>query len=378
MGEPERMEDLIDMFRQLEDPRMDRTKNFSLEEVLFLVLAAVVSGENYLPGIQDFGEYKLDWLQTVLPYDNGVTSHDTNGRVLGMLDPDALEALFLRWMSGVAKNVDGVVAVDGKTLRGAIRRGDNKSFVHMVSAFGSANGLVYGSVKVSEKSNEIEAMPRLLELLYLEGALVTIDAMGCQADVMDKIVERGGDFLITVKANQPTLGEDLGVAFHDVDIRGGKGFASVHETERAAHGRGEWRRCEVLPADGSVSNQEKWKHIRSLIRVTSERRLKGTVTTESRYFVSSVVELDAERALASTRAHWSIENQLHWTLDVAFSEDACRVWANNAAENLVVLRHVALNLLRSVKGVRGGIAARRKAAGYSDAARIQVMTAGLG
>ena len=378
MGEPEPIESLVALFGALEDPRVDRTKGFSLEEILFLVLAAVVSGVNHLTRIEDFGNYKLDWLRTVLPYENGIPSHDTIGRVLGMLDPDALEVLFTRWMSNVAKNVEGVVAIDGKTLRGAIRRGDKKSFVHMVSAFGSANGLVYGSVKVREKSNEIEAMPRLLELLYLEGALVTIDAMGCQTDVMEKIVERGGDFLITVKANQPTLGGDLDVAFHDIDIRGGADFDSVCELEKPAHGRGEWRRCEVLASDGHISNDEKWKHVRSLIRITYERRLDGDVTTDTRYFVSSLADLDANRALEVARAHWSIENQLHWTLDVAFREDECRVWANNAAENLVVLRHVALNLLRSAKGMRGGIAARRQAAGYSDEARVQVMTAGLG
>ena len=372
------MESLLALFCALGDPRVDRTKSFSLEEVLFLVLAAVVSGENHLTGIEDFGNYKLDWLRTVLPYENGIPSHDTIGRVLGMLEPDELEKLFLRWMSGVAEHVEGVVAVDGKTLRGAIRRGEKKAFVHMVSAFGSANGLVYGSVKVREKSNEIEAMPRLLELLYLEGALVTIDAMGCQQEVMDKIVERGGDFLITVKANQPTLAEDLSIAFHDVDNRGEGGFESVYESEKAAHGRGEWRRCEVLLAEAHITDSKKWKHVRTLVRVTSERRLGEKVTTDTRYFVSSLAALDAQRALAATRAHWSIENQLHWVLDVAFREDECRVWANNAAENLVVLRHVALNLLRSARGVRGGISGRRKAAGYSDEARMRVMTAGLG
>ena len=377
MGEPESAESLVALFAALKDPRIDRTKAYPLEEILFLVLAAVISGVNHVAEISRFGNAKLGWLRTVLPFEHGIPSHDTIGRVLGLLDPDALEAMFRRWMTGVASTLKGVVAVDGKALRRAIRRGEKQAFVHMVSAFSAANGLVYGQLKTDEKSNEITAIPELLKHLCLNGVVVTIDAAGCQEKITKQIVEQGGDFVISVKANQPTLQEDIDVAFHDVDINGGDGFASTHETEKLAHGRGEWRRCEVLPAMKALAHAEKWEPVRSLIRVTSERIVKGSKTLESRYYISSLENFDAERALAMIRSHWSIENRLHWNLDVSFREDECRVYAANAAENLVVVRHIALNLLRSVKGVNGGIASRRMQSAYDDTVREKVLCAGL-
>lgn len=379
MGEPEQVETLVALFRELNDPRIDRTKDYPLEEILFLVLAAMVSGVHHLTKIELFGNTKLDWLRTIMPYENGIPSHDTIGRVLGQIDPDELEAMFIRWMTDAATAAQGVVAIDGKTARGAIRRGDNRSLVHMVSAFCAANGLVYGQVKTDEKSNEITAIPKLLDLLALEGALVTIDAMGCQVAIVEKIVERDGDFLLAVKGNQETLAEDLGVAFHDVDIRGGSGFTSSHETEGLAHGRGEWRKCDVLDAGGHITHRDKWEAVKSIVRVQTERRLKSTTEAEihSRYYICSLDAPDAKQTLQATREHWAIENNLHWQLDVSFAEDRCRVYAQNAAENLVVIRHIALNLLRSVKGLSGGIQARLSQGAWSDAAREQILHAGL-
>jgi len=375
MGEPQAMEPLISMFQSLEDPRVDRTKDYSLEEILFLVLSAVVSGVNFLTEVEEFGNAKLDWFRTILPYENGIPSHDTIGRVLGMLDPDALEEMFAAWMASAARRVKGVVAIDGKTLRRAIARGKDRAFVHMVSAFASANSLVLGQVKTGEKSNEITAIPRLLALLHLEGAIVTIDAEGCQEAIANEIHERGGDFVLAVKSNQPTLFEDIAIAFHEVDIAGKQEFASQFETEEVAHGRGEYRCCQTLAAKDSLTHKEKWKHVRTLIRVISERRGVGEPTTNERVFMTSIDGLDAQTALSLTRAHWSIENNLHWVLDVSFREDECRVYAANAAENLVVVRHIALNLLRSVNGLRGGIASKRKQAGWSDDVRARVLCA---
>jgi hypothetical protein len=180
-----------------------------LAEVLFLVLSAVVSGVNFLTEVEKFGQAKIEWLQSILPYKNGIPSHDTIGRVLGMLDPDELERMFVSWTAAVAEQVDGVVAIDGKAVRRAIARGNKRSFVHMVSAFTSANSLVLGQVKVDEKSNEITAIPRLLKLLQLKGAIVTIDAAGCQETIANEIVERGGQFVLAVKNNQRTLFEDV-------------------------------------------------------------------------------------------------------------------------------------------------------------------------
>lgn len=372
MGSMDTFDTLIDIFKKMSDPRVARTRAYPLEEILFLVLAAVVSGVNHLTEIELFGEAKLGWFRTILPYENGIPSHDTIGRVLGQLDPDALELTFIRWMKNVAANIAGVVAIDGKTVRGAVRPGQKSSFIHMVSAFANANGLVYGQLKVDEKSNEITAIPQLLADLHLKGAIVTIDAMGCQSDIVDSIVTRQADFVIGVKANQPTLHDDLKQAFDEQD-------APSFESEEYGHGRGEWRKCEVLPAKGHLTHAEKWKTVKTFIRVTSERRLDKTSKPEGhvRYFISSMSSVTAARALEITRAHWAIENTLHWRLDVSFREDECRVYAQNAAENLVVFRHIALNLLKSVKNLPGGIASKRSQAAWSDSAREKILQAEL-
>jgi predicted transposase YbfD/YdcC len=339
----------------------------------------MISGVNHLTQIELFGEAKLEWFRKFLPYEHGIPSHDTIGRVLGQLDSDAFEILFLQWMRSAAANIEGVVAVDGKTLRRAIRRGDERSFVHMVSAFCAANGLVYGQIKAGEKSNEITAIPELLDLLALNGAIITIDAMGCQEAITEKIVDRGGDFIIAVKENQPILYEDLRDAFDSAENASLLEQPSCHETEEVGHGRGEWRKCEVLKSSGKITHIEKWRHVNSIIRLTTQRRLErdSSPTEHVRYFISSIEDLEPDKALAATRAHWAIENNLHWQLDVSFREDECRVFAGNAAENLVVVRHVVLNLLKSVEGMRGGIESRRGQAGWSDSAREKILSARL-
>jgi len=272
MGEPQSPESLISLFEDLEDPRVERTKAYPLAEILFLVLAATISGVNHIKVMEKFGNAKLEWFRSIMPYENGIPSHHTMGRVLGLLDPDALEKMFLRWMETVANSVEGVVAIDGKAVRRAIAEGEKRSRVHMVSAFSEANSLVLGQLKVEEKSNEITAIPVLLDRLYLKSAIVTLDAAGCQQVIANKIVERGGHFVLAVKNNQPTLFEDIDIAFHDIEIAGKGDFLSQTETEAVAHGRGEYRRCEVLSAKDLVTHGEKWSHVRSFIRVTTERR----------------------------------------------------------------------------------------------------------
>ena len=353
MGEPETVESLLALFSTVDDPRVDRTKGYPLEEVLFLVLSAVVSGVNFVTEIEKFGEAKLDWLRKFLPYDNGIPSHDTIGRVLGLVNPDALEQMFRAWMKAAASAFEGVIAVDGKTLRGAIGRGNSRSFVHMVSAFASANQMVLGQVRTEEKSNEITAIPRLLEVLHLKGQVVTIDAMGCQSRIAEQIVHAGGDYIIAVKDNQPTLYADVKDAFREIDGADIECFQSqCIADDKSKHGRKERRECQTIDASNLLEQQEKWPSIKSLVRVVAERTVGHKEPTVSdRYFISSIKDVSAERALSHTRDHWTVENQLHWSLDVAFREDDCRVYAENAAENLVVVRHVALNMLRSVKGL---------------------------
>lgn len=376
LGEYDGVPALIELFEALPERRVKRTRAYSLAEILFLVVSAAVSGVNTLTGIEDFGNAKLEWLRSFLPYEAGVPSHDTIGRVLGMLDPDALQKLFVEWMQETSSRIKGVVAIDGKTLRGAIRRGDSKSFVHMVTAFGAANGVVYGSEKTDEKSNEITAIPRLLKLLHLEGAIITMDAMGCQAAILEEVVERQGNYVVAVKSNQPTLADDISIAFAEADRKPGAGLiTSSKETDGRSHGRGETRRCEVMDAKRWTSDKAKWKTVRSLVRVVYERRLHGRVTEDVRYFVSSIAGLTATEALAITRTHWAIENKLHWVLDVVFQEDRSRVWAENAAENLARLRHFALNMLRAADALpKKGISGRRNLAAWSDSAREIILS----
>lgn len=381
MGESETVDSLISLFEAVEDPRVDRTKGYSLAEILFLVLSAVLSGVNHLTEIEKFGQAKIEWLRKFLPYENGIPSHDTIGRVLGLVEPDALERMFLLWMESAASVVKGVIAVDGKTLRGAIERGNRRSFVHMVSAFASANEVVLGQVKTNEKSNEITAIPRLLETLHLKGNTVTIDAMGCQSRIARQIVEGGAEFYIAVKENQPTLYADVASAFEEVDLSGTNGFQSRCETSESKpkHGRRERRECQTLDAEGLLEQPEKWRDVKSLVRVVSHRAGSNASSKDAegsvRYYISSAENPSAEDALARTRAHWSVENNLHWTLDVAFCEDACRIYAGNAAENLVVVRHIALNMLRSVKGVKGSIPSRRNQAAWTDDVRERILCA---
>lgn len=378
MGPSPSVDSLLELLAAVPDPRVARTRDYPLAEVLWLVFAAILSGFNDVVGMAKFGEVKLSWLQRWLPYANGTPSHDTIGRVLGLLQADVLESMFAQWMSETVAHTKGIVAIDGKTVRGAVRRGAKASMVHMVSAFGVANGLVYGQVKSKEKSNEITAIPALLDALHLEGCIVTIDAIGCQIEILEKIVAAGADFVIGVKGNQKTLLDDIDIAFHDVDLSGGNagGDLSEYETEDVGHGRGEWRRCEVLDAARHLSHPGKWRWIRTLIRVTSERRgARGTEPTqEVRYYASSLSQLDARRASNLVRSHWRIENQLHWVLDVQFGEDGCRVQALNAAENLSVLRHVALNVLRAnAANMKTGIVNQRRLLGLSDDLRDQVL-----
>ena len=369
MGSPEEANDLIHLFRHLPDPRSSRNQSYPLEEILFLVLAGILSGLNHMTDIAEFGRDKLTWLRTILPYDDGVPSHDTIGRVLGRLCPDALEILFEAWMAKVER-LEGVVAIDGKTVRAAIRRGQDRSFVHMVSAFGTANGLVLGQLKADEKSNESTAIPRLIESLKLEGAIVTIDASGCQEHIIGALTDAKAEFILGLKANQPTLLEDCNVAFHNTDTR--QWPCPVARTEEQAHGRGEVRVCQVLPALGNLSAPGKWPRIKSFIRVVSERFVHGNSQEHTRFYVSSIL-LDPARALDFVRQHWAIENRLHWCLDVQFDEDKCNVYAQNASENLVVIRHIVLNLLRQAKFLPGGIKSRRMQCAVSDTKRTRIL-----
>ena len=376
MGPMPAVQSFVDMFAGLPDPRVHRTRVHNLESILFLCLCGVICGANDPVSIERFGNARREFLKQFVDLSAGIPSHDTIGRVLAKLNPDASEAMFARWMSAVAKATDQeIIAVDGKTLRRAVDKARGGAFVHMVSAWSTANGVVLGQVATSEHSNEITAIPRLLALLQLKKCLVTIDAMGCQTEIVDTIVEAGGDYLISVKDNQPKLCAAVVETF-DRALEKRRWPKGTHtKTEEKAHGRTEVRRCWVLDVDESFPERKRWKGLAKIVHVERECTVNGKTTAGMRVFITSRASLTAAEALAAVRGHWQVENKVHWTLDVAFREDESRLRAENAAENLAVVRHVALNLLRSVKGSKVGIKNRRLEAGWSEGFLMKVLAA---
>jgi predicted transposase YbfD/YdcC len=343
---------------------------------LVLSLIAVVCGADSFVAIEEFGEAKEAWLKTFLDLPNGIPSHDTLGRVFALLDPAALAEAFRGWMTAVAGMTNGgLVAIDGKTLRRSFRE-RGVGFVHMVSAWSAQNRVVLAQVKTEEKSNEITAIPRLLDLLQIKGSTVTIDAMGCQREIAKTIVDGKADYMLAVKENQPTLAADLVAVFEEAR-RDPEVLASMsfHHSEDKGHGRKEVRRCWTTGLVDRVSQRGQWENLRTLVLIESERTVDGKRTLEQRHYICSTPQLSAKEAMANARSHWSIENGLHWVLDVAFREDDCRVRAGNAAENFAVMRHIAVNLLKAVKGTKVGIKNRRLRAGWDQAFLFRVLGA---
>jgi len=367
---------IMEYFAAIPDPRIDRTRLHPLTSVLVLSLVAVICGADSFVAIQEFGESKEPWLKTFLDLPNGIPSHDTLGRVFAILDPVALAKAFREWMRAVAGLTHGgVVALDGKTLRRSFRE-RGSGFIHMVSAWSAQNRVVLAQVKTEEKSNEITAIPRLLDLLQIRNCMVTIDAMGCQKEIARKIVDGGADYLLAVKENQPTLSAEIVALFadarHDPHLLESMDFHSVQEK---GHGREEVRRCWTTPLVDRISQRTQWQDLHTLVLIESERTVDGKTSLEQRHYICSRAALSARDAMADARSHWGIENGLHWVLDVAFREDDCRVRAGHAGENFAVMRHIALNLLKAVKGTKVGIKNRRLRAGWDQTFLLRVLGA---
>jgi predicted transposase YbfD/YdcC len=339
---------IMEYFASVEDPRIERSRLHPLSSVLVLSLCAVVCGADSFAAIEFFGNAREQWFRTFLDLPNGIPSHDTLGRIFAMLNPKELEKAFREWVAAVSALTKGeVVAIDGKTLRRSFRKAGSGAFVHMVSAWSSGNQMVLGQVKTEEKSNEITAIPRLLELLQLSGCLVTIDAMGCQKEIAQKIVESNADYMLAVKDNQPKLSAAIDAIF-DTALADPEFADSGHETRNKGHGRIEVRRCWTMNIDAECGEPfDQWTGLASIVRIESDRTVGEKTSREHRYYIASRSDFCPVDALSASRMHWSIENQLHWVLDVAFREDDCRVRAGNAGENFAVMRHFAINLLKS-------------------------------
>ena len=353
-------------FQELQDPRrqtLNRRHNFI--DMLVIAICGVICGANDWVAVATFGKAKEDWLGTFLELPNGIPSHDTFTDVFTKLSPDQFRQCFLSWVSSITTLFPGeVVAVDGKTLRHSYDAQDSRAAIHMVSAWASQNSLVLGQLKTAEKSNEITAIPQLLDVLELSGCLVTIDAMGCQKKIADKIVEQGADYLLALKENHPTLYQVVVSYFGPANEQTVKGeVIDFAETEDRNHGRIEFRRCWVTADLTWLVQRDHWNDLNSIVMIEAERHVKGKVSIEHRYYLSSAT-LDASSFLDATRAHWSIENSLHWILDVAFREDESRIRKGYGAENFAILRHIALNLLKQEQATRVGIQNKRLKAGW--------------
>jgi predicted transposase YbfD/YdcC len=348
-------------FADLPDPRVDRTKKHALVDVLVIALCAVIAGADTWEEVEAFGRAKRDWLARFLALPSGIPSHDTFYRVFVALDPHAFGECFGRWMAAACA-ATGLkhIAVDGKAVRGT-PKATASGCLHLVSAWAAANHLTLGQEAVAEGSNEITAIPELLQVLDLAGALVTIDAAGCQVDIARQIRAQGGDYLLAVKDNQPTLHAAVRAAFEaalDRDYAG----CDTHATRERGHGREDERYVAVVTAPAGLPAE--WPDVAAVVEVTRQRTVGGRTSCESHYYVASAVASAAEFG-RSIRDHWQIENGLHWVLDVAFREDERQTRAGHAGENLARLRRVATSLLKTVNA-KGSIKAKRLRAGWDD------------
>lgn len=348
---------IADHFLGIEDPRIDRTKRHNLIDIMTIAVCAVICGADGWTAIETYGCAKYEWLKTFLELPNGIPSHDTFARVFAQINPQQFQECFLNWMKSIQKITNGeVIALDGKTLRGSYDKSSDQSAIVMVSAWATVNKLVLGQVKVDEKSNEITAIPELLKVLELSGCIVTIDAIGCQKEIVKLITQKDADYVITLKKNQENLYDEVEKLFQSGISTGFQGIEhSTYKTEERGHGRHEIRNYVTLSQIESRLNPDSiWSNFNSVGMVESVRSLDGKTTIETRYFISSL-ESDAKQFGNSIRSHWAVENSLHWVLDVALKEDNCRIRKDNAPQNFAILRHIAVNLLTQEKRVKRGI-----------------------
>lgn len=371
----------FDHFKHLKDPRIDRSKQHGMFEIIFLTLCGVISDCGGWIDIEDYGKTHLTLLRKYLPYKNGVPSDDTLRRFFRAVDSEQLSKCFVSWIRSIVKQEhlnNTVIAIDGKTSRGSVDTAH--AALHMVSAYATDLRLVLCQQKVYEKSNEITAIPSLLDTLDLRGAIITIDAMGTQKAIAEKIQNGGGDYILALKKNQGNMYEEVETFFtlekkdnfKDVQV-------DIFNTLEKGHGRIEKRTCTVADVGNYISKKRDWAGLKSIVCIESEREIKGKKTKETRYFITSL-EMDAKKILGAVRRHWAIENSVHWVLDMTFGEDQSKIRKENAPANMAVIRHFALNFLNNAKGAfntRTSIRRIRRMAGWQDGVLDMILAANI-
>ena len=373
MGESNSLS-ILEHFEELSDPRIDRRKRHELLDVIVIAICTVICGGDSWTSMETFGKAKEQWFKTFLKLPSGIPSHDTFRRVFMLLDPEKFGECFLNWVSAVSRATNGdIVAIDGKTLRRSFDKAAEQSALHIVSAWSSSNNLSLGQIQVDKKSNEITAIPKLLDILDVSGCIVTIDAMGCQKDIAAKIRDNNADYVLALKGNQGGLHEDVELFFQTEKANNFDEFkCDSHETTDGEHGRIEVRRYYVTEEIDWLGADAEWSGIRSIGMVERERTLDGKKSTECAYYISSL-DSNAEIFGNAVRTHWGIENSMHWVLDLAFREDESRIRKDNGPQNFALLRKIAANLLKSEKSAKIGVKEKRLKAGWDHDYLIRVL-----
>jgi predicted transposase YbfD/YdcC len=352
-------------FNGLEDPRQRAKVLYPLDEILLLCLLGVLAGCESWVEIARFGEKKLELLRRFRPFEDGTPSHDQLGDIFAALDAEMFQRCFISWVASLTTLGADIIAIDGKTLRRSYQDGGAKAPIHMISAWSAKQNLVLGQKKVADKSNEITAIPELLDLLTIKGATITIDAMGCQRAIAQKIKDKDADYILALKGNQGSLRADVELFFAEQKA---KGFAdtivSNHKSLEKSHGRIETRVTTATDDAGWLKSSHGWPGLRSIVMVESVRETGAKIERETRFYITSL-EPDAAALAAAIRSHWSIENGLHWVMDMVFRDDECRIRTRNAPANFATIKHMASNLLRAAPG-KDSLRVKRKVAAWDD------------
>ena len=366
----------LNHFENLTDPRIERSKEHLLIDIVAIAILAVISGADGWVSIELYGKAKYEWLKGFLELPNGIPSHDTFSRVFARIEPKQFQECFLSWVNSITQKLElEVIAIDGKTMKQSYDRNQSQKPLHIVSAWSASHQLVLGQKKVNKKSNEVTAIPALLELLEMEESIITIDAMGCQKEIAALIIKKKGDYLLALKGNQNLLHKDVKNWFK---LARKEEFAgrehSYYQQIEGGHHRVEKRQIWTVAVSElpPLHNQSLWTGLKTVVMVVSERRLWNKTTTEVRFYLSSLAS-NAEKISQAIRSHWGIENSLHWTLDVTFCEDKSRIRKDHSPENFALLRRLAISLLKQEKGFKGSLKMKRYLAGMDNNYLVKIL-----